>query len=122
MLRNRQINALVLDLELPLTIDDLLRRPWNREATHQLFDGLEFRVLRDRLLEALPNEDEVEPEGGFDLEAAQPASPGSWPAWLDAHATGERTGVDVIGHWGSGPRRRRARWPWPPATARRTST
>ena len=28
---------------------------------HQLFDGLEFRVLRDRLLEALPNEDEVVP-------------------------------------------------------------
>ena len=70
VLRNRQINALVLDLELPLTIDDLVRRPWNREATHQLFDGLEFRVLRDRLLEALPNEDEVEPEGGFDLDAA----------------------------------------------------
>ena len=101
VLRNRQINALVLDLELPLTIDDLLRRPWNREATHQLFDGLEFRVLRDRLLEALPNEDEVEPEGGFDLEAAS-LLPGELAGWLDEHATGERTGVDVIGHWGSG--------------------
>ena len=67
VLRNRQINALVRDLELPLGIDDLIRRPWDREATHTLFDGLEFRVLRDRLLEALPNEDEVEPEGGFDL-------------------------------------------------------
>ncbi len=101
VLRNRQINALVLDLELPLTIDDLLRRPWNREATHQLFDGLEFRVLRDRLLEALPNEDEVEPEGGFDLEAAS-LLPGELAGWLDAHATDERTGVDVVGHWGSG--------------------
>ena len=101
VLRNRQINALVLDLELPLTIDDLLRRPWNREATHQLFDGLEFRVLRDRLLEALPNEDEVEPEGGFDLEAAS-LLPGELTGWLDSHATDERTGVDVVGHWGSG--------------------
>ena len=101
VLRNRQINALVLDLELPLTIDDLLRRPWNREATHQLFDGLEFRVLRDRLLEALPNEDEVEPEGGFDLEAAS-LLPGELAGWLDSHATDERTGVDVVGHWGSG--------------------
>ena len=68
VLRNRQINALVLDLDLPLGPDDLLRQPWDREATHQLFDGLEFRVLRDRLLEALPNEAEIVPEGGFDLE------------------------------------------------------
>ncbi len=101
VLRNRQINALVRDLELPLTIDDLARRHWNREATHQLFDGLEFRVLRDRLLEALPNEDEVEPEGGFDLDAAT-LLPGELGRWLEEHATGERTGVDVIGHWGSG--------------------
>ena len=57
VLRNRQVNALVLDLDLPISLDDMERRPWNREATHQLFDGLEFRVLRDRLLEALPNED-----------------------------------------------------------------
>ena len=69
VLRNRQINALVRDLELPVSIDDLERRPWDREATHQLFDGLEFRVLRDRLLEALPNE-EIEPEGGFELSGA----------------------------------------------------
>ena len=63
----------------PLTIDDLLRRPWDREATHQLFDGLEFRVLRDRLLEALPNE-ETAPEGGFELSRARSWSRASWPA------------------------------------------
>jgi DNA polymerase-1 len=101
VLRNRQINALVRDLDLPLQPDDLLRRPWDREATHQLFDGLEFRVLRDRLLEALPNEAEIVPEGGFDLSAVA-LEPGELGAWLDEHAVGERTGVDVIGHWGSG--------------------
>ncbi len=101
VLRNRQINALVRDLELPLGVDDLVRRPWNREATHQLFDGLEFRVLRDRLLEALPNEDEVEPEGGFEMTGAALSSQ-ELPAWLAEHATGVRTGLDVIGHWGSG--------------------
>jgi DNA polymerase-1 len=101
VLRNRQVNALVLDLELPLGPEDLVRRPWDREATHQLFDGLEFRVLRDRLLEALPNETEIIPEGGFDLSAATLAA-GELGAWLDEHAAGDRTGVDVIGHWGSG--------------------
>ena len=103
VLRNRQVNRLVCDLELPLSLDDLVRRPWNREATHQLFDGLEFRVLRDRLLEALPNEDEVVPEGGFDVDAAR-LEPGELGGWLAEHAAGDRTGVDIIGHWGRGRR------------------
>jgi len=101
VLRNRQVNALVRDLDLPVSLDDLVRRPWDREATHQLFDGLEFRVLRDRLLEALPNQDEIVPEGGFDLEGAL-LEPGELGSWLAEHAAGDRTGVDIIGHWGSG--------------------
>ncbi|GAA1823936.1 DNA polymerase I [Microlunatus capsulatus] len=101
VLRNRQINALVRDLELDVVVDDLVRRPWDREATHTLFDGLEFRVLRDRLLEALPNEEEVLPEGGFEL-TGEVLAQDALAAWLVEHAAGERTGVDVIGHWGSG--------------------
>jgi DNA polymerase-1 len=110
VLRNRRVNALVRDLDLPLSVDDLLRRPWNREATHQLFDGLEFRVLRDRLLEALPNED-LTAEGGFELSGAI-LQPGDLAEWLSEHASSRaeedqassrtRTGVDAIGHWGSG--------------------
>ena len=29
--------------------------PWDREQIHQLFDTLQFRVLRDRLYSELPN-------------------------------------------------------------------
>ncbi|HEY5785813.1 MAG TPA: DNA polymerase I [Microlunatus sp.] len=97
---NRQVNALIRDLDLPMGIDDFARRPWDREATHQLFDQLEFRVLRDRLLEALPNE-EIVPEGGFELSGVILES-GELSAWLEEHAVGDRTGLDVIGHWGSG--------------------
>ncbi len=97
---NRQVNALIRDLDLPMGIDDFGRQPWDREATHQLFDQLEFRVLRDRLLEALPNE-EIVPEGGFELSGVV-LEPGELSAWLDEHAAGDRTGLDVIGHWGSG--------------------
>ncbi|MFC7624075.1 DNA polymerase I [Microlunatus sp. GCM10028923] len=98
--RNRQVNALVTDVELPITVTDLLRRDWDREATHQLFDGLEFRVLRDRLLESLPAE-ETAPEGGFEVEGERLA-PGALTGWLAEHATGERTGVDLIGQWSAG--------------------
>ena len=100
VLLNRRVNALVRDLALDVHIDDLARRAWNREATHQLFDGLEFRVLRDRLLETLPAED-MTPEGGFEL-SGEILQPGQLAGWLAEHATGDRTGVDAIGHWGSG--------------------
>ena len=101
VLRNRQVNALVRDLDLPVTIDLLERRPWNREATHTLFDGLEFRVLRDRLLEALPNSDEMVAEGGFDMVGERLEGVQLGP-WLAEHTGAGRTGLDVIGHWGSG--------------------
>jgi DNA polymerase-1 len=98
--RNRVVNALIRDVELPVQLDQLERRAWNREATHQLFDGLEFRVLRDRLLETLPAED-LSPEGGFSVTGAI-LQPGHLRSWLEQHAAGRRTGVDAIGHWGSG--------------------
>ena len=100
VLRNRQINR--RKRPRPAAGASMICAPsWDREATHQLFDGLEFQVLRDRLLEALPNEDEVVPEGGFDVDAAR-LEPGELGSWLAEHAAGDRTGVDIIGHWGSG--------------------
>ena len=56
--------------------------------------------MRDRLLETLPNED-LTPEGGFEL-SGEILKPGQLEAWLVEHATGDRIGVDAIGHWGSG--------------------
>jgi DNA polymerase-1 len=100
VLTNRRVNALICDLELDVGLDDLTRRAWNREATHQLFDGLEFRVLRDRLLETLPAEDLL-PEGGFEVVGSV-LQPGELAGWLAEHATGDRTGLDAVGHWGSG--------------------
>lgn len=101
VVRNRQLNALVRDLPLPLGPADLERRQWNREAVHELFDALEFRVLRDRLLDALP-QDDVSAEGGFEL-TGDSLGAGQVEAWLTEHARGAGViGLDVIGHWGSG--------------------
>lgn len=98
--RNRTLNALVADLELPgVTLGGLERRDWNREAVHTLFDSLEFRVLRDRLLETLP-ESENEPTGGFNLDGAT-LEPGEVSAWLEEHASG-LVGVHPVGQWRAG--------------------
>jgi len=100
VVRNRRLNALVGDLELPVSVEELTRRDWNREAVHDLFDGLEFRVLRDRLLETLPAED-LTSEGGFEVEG-EVLPTGGVRAWLDAHARAGVVGLDCQGRWRAG--------------------
>ena len=115
---------------------------------HQVFDALEFRVLRDRLYQYL---DAVEPEAesGFDL-AGEVLATGAVAAWLAEHApAGVPTGLAVAGTFGrgtgtltgvavatadgagglvrpgrAGPGRRRRRWPtgWPTRRGRRCCT
>ena len=52
VIRNRRLNALVRDLDLEVAPADLEAQSWDRDLVHTLFDSLEFRVLRDRLLES----------------------------------------------------------------------
>lgn len=83
VLRNRRLNGLVDDLDLPVTVDDLKAQSWDREEVHRVFDGLEFRVLRDRLFEYL-SAPEPEAEGGFELEVDRPEGE-QVAAWLEQH-------------------------------------
>ena len=102
VLRNYQINRLVSDVELPVGPTDLVWHGWDREAVHQVFDTLEFRVLRDRLYEYL---EAVEPEAeaGFDLAGSVLTEAGSVAGWLAEHArTGTPVGVAVAGTFGRG--------------------
>ncbi|HMR22198.1 MAG TPA: DNA polymerase I, partial [Micropruina sp.] len=100
VVRNREVNALVGDLELAVTVAELERRDWNREAVHTVFDGLEFRVLRDRLMETLPAE-LAGPSGGFEV-VGDVLEPGALADWLAEHGRGELTGLDVTGQWRAG--------------------
>jgi DNA polymerase I len=101
VLRNRRLNALVRDLELPLGAADLARRQWDRDEVHQVFDGLEFRVLRERLF-ATVDAAEPEAESGFDLDITTLTST-DVGGWLAEHVLpGRRAGVQVVGSWGRG--------------------
>lgn len=101
VLRNRRLNALVCDLALPLGVDDLARQNWDREQVHTVFDGLEFRVLRDRLFSTIETP-EQEAEAGFEVEGLT-LEPAEVPGWLDEHAdAGSPVGVHVVGSWARG--------------------
>jgi DNA polymerase-1 len=102
VIRNRQLNALICDLALPATPGDLKRSPWDRQEVHTLFDGLEFRVLRERLFEELESEEEID-DSGFDLDSVR-LGLGEVAGWLEAHGRtpGGRVGVEVRGSWRAG--------------------
>ncbi|MBW4702254.1 MULTISPECIES: DNA polymerase I [unclassified Micromonospora] len=95
VIRNYEINCLVSDLELPIRPEDARWQGWDREAVHQVFDTLQFRILRDRLYQYL---EAVEPEAeaGFDLTAEVLTAPGALTDWLATHApVGTQVGVAV---------------------------
>jgi DNA polymerase-1 len=109
VLRNRQLTELDRAVPLPVGPHDLVPGPWDREQIHQLFDTLQFRVLRDRLYATLPNGiaglagPVAEPESapGFEVRLAEPA-PGRLAEWLAARAGPARVGLAVSGRWGRG--------------------
>ncbi|WP_414826537.1 DNA polymerase I [[Mycobacterium] zoologicum] len=93
---NRELTDLVRNVPLAQTPDTLRLVPWDREQIHQLFDDLEFRVLRDRLFETLATA-EPEVEEGFEVRGGA-LEPGAVAAWLAEHAAdGRRAGLTVIG-------------------------
>jgi len=93
---NRDLTHLVRDVPLAQTPDTLGLLPWDRDKIHQLFDDLEFRVLRDRLFETLATA-EPEVEDGFDVRGGA-LEPGTVAAWLAEHVSGTtRSGLAVVG-------------------------
>lgn len=93
---NRQLTELMREVPLPYTLDQLAQGPWDREKIHQLFDDLEFRVLRDRLFETLAPP-EPEAEAGFEISGGA-LEIGAVAGWLAEHAkAGVRHGVSIVG-------------------------
>ncbi|HUS22027.1 MAG TPA: DNA polymerase I [Aeromicrobium sp.] len=96
VIRNRKINALVCDLDLPAGPADLaFSTNWNRDAIHQVFDALEFAALRTRLFDYLGGGDEA---AVASLEAPVLAVEQltAIGPWLEAHGTA-LVGVEVAG-------------------------
>jgi DNA polymerase-1 len=111
VIRNRQLTELARDVPLDSGPLDLRPAPWELEQIHQLFDTLQFRVLRERLNSKLPNgiagmtaaAPAAEERGeAFDLDVAIPG-PGEVAGWIAEHTVGQgRAGLAASGSWGRG--------------------
>jgi DNA polymerase I len=121
VLRNRQLTALLTDMPaetVGAVPGDLLPVAWDREKIHQLFDTLQFKVLRERLYQTLPHgligatgTDPHDPlarpaAGGKERAAIEVVAdllgPDQVSGWLAAHSSTERSGVSATGSWGRG--------------------
>ena len=101
VLRNRRLNQLVRDVALDTTVDDLERQVWDRDQVHQVFDGLEFRVLRERLFASIEAGGE-EAEGAVEVEGSVLA-PDEVAGWVKDNLTSkDRAGLHVVGDWARG--------------------
>lgn len=98
VLRNRRINALVRDLDLPAGPADLaFSTAWNRDAIHEVFDALEFAALRTRLFDYLGGGDEASSdEASVAIEVDRPAA-GALAPWFEEHLGTDPVGVEVAG-------------------------
>ncbi len=106
-LRNRRLNRLIDDVELPVGPSDLERRPINEQAVRDIFGRLQFKTLLERLLKT------AQAEGQLDGSGAADASSSAIPAvrtmvdeelgfWLSkASADSRPVGVQIeLGHMG----------------------
>ncbi len=73
VIRNRELNHLLRDMELPVDLPDLARQPAAASEVHQIFDTLESRDLRDRVF-AVIDCDESAPE----VPAPEPIEVTQW--------------------------------------------
>jgi DNA polymerase-1 len=98
---NRELNALLTDVELPYAPDDLALRGFDRDALFRVADALQFGPLRERILAVDPAH---EPDGApatagsvaVTLDDLGEAGPGPWLA----DRAGARLGVVVEGRPG----------------------
>jgi DNA polymerase I len=104
VMTNRQLTELVRDVPLSMSPNDLERRDWDRDAVHEIFDALQFRVLRERLAQTIETSDDgatTAPDVEVDLLAAGEMAP-----WLATHVYRDgdhaHCGLAVDGTWGRG--------------------
>ncbi len=97
---NRLLTELVREVPVPVTIEATERRPFERAAVHEVFDALQFRVLRERLFETLPDGAAPAQVAASDPTAVVVLGADQVAAWLTAAVA--PVAVCVLGKWGGG--------------------
>ena len=98
VLTNAHLTRLVHDVPLPFTVDQLSRATIKRDEVHELFDALQFRVLRERLFATLG---ETVSAAATTTSERDLAISHTVAQWLQDGGSG-RVGIYALGEWGQG--------------------
>ncbi|RPE75061.1 MULTISPECIES: DNA polymerase I [unclassified Frondihabitans] len=111
--RNRKLNRLVTDVDLPVGPDDLERRPIDVPAVREVFDRLQFRTLLERVVALAEGgaAGSSAPTAGVAAEPEAPSGPvvpvvrtlvdEELAHWLRTHAAADKPPVGVSVEYGS---------------------
>lgn len=112
---NRELTELIRDVPLHVQFADLQLPRFDADRINEVFDALQFRVLRERIFdylgdyfgEAGGNQVGAATQPGADADFSQQYAwldkPGALTDWLAAHANaGTPTAIAVEGSWGRG--------------------
>jgi DNA polymerase-1 len=98
VLMNRHLTQLRVDAPVGLSLDDCELQPWDLESVDQLFDALQFRALRERLLAQNRGETPVAVAAvHIDAEVVPAAQVATWLASLVSPSS-----IAFGGTWGRG--------------------
>lgn len=85
--RNRKLNRLLTDVELPVTPAELVVAPADVQAIRDIFARLEFRTLLPRVFDAVgTGEDPADSEPAVNVPAPQETTAADLVAWLDTQS------------------------------------
>ncbi len=97
VITNRQLTELVTDVPVHVSVTDLVRAPISREKVHEVFDSLQFRILRERLFDYLGEDVETQRKAALTVQLSpEPTS------WLAQNRQTGPYGVQVLGTFGAG--------------------
>ena len=83
--RNRRLNHLLRDLDLPVVLEAMVLQAPDRDMVEELFDSLQFTTLRKRLFDMFgTEEDAVEHDGHTAPKHTTPTSAAELDAWFTA--------------------------------------
>ncbi|MGO1921773.1 MAG: DNA polymerase, partial [Microbacterium sp.] len=101
--RNRKLNRLLTDVELPVVPTDLAVVPADVQAIRDIFARLEFRTLLPRVFDAMgASEESASSEPAVDLPAPVQTTASDLVAWLDAQR--EELGISLASNGGTASR------------------
>ena len=96
--RNRKLNRLLDDVELPVTPADLAVVPADVQAIRDIFARLEFRTLLPRVFDAVgTGEDPADSEPSVDMPVAVEASIADLVTWLESQTGDVAVALTVNG-------------------------